>query len=66
MQHKSKRTRFRILAVGALVGSVLVGRYRERATSRPAARRSRTDQEIVVKVDLGSVGTSSLRSGIRW
>jgi hypothetical protein len=65
MQHKSKRTRFRILAVGALVGSVLSAGI---ATSDVSAgsKTLQNDQEIVVTVDLGSVGTSSLRSGIRW
>ena len=65
MQHKSKRTRFRILAVGALVGSVLSAGI---ATSDVSAgsKTFQEDQEIVVKVELPPIGTSSLRSGIRW
>jgi hypothetical protein len=62
MQHKSKRARFRILAIGALVGSVLSAGV---ATSDVSAG-SKQDQEIVVTVELPPIGTSSLRSGIRW
>jgi len=64
MQQKPKRSRTRILAIGALVGTVLSAGV---ATSDVSAGSIQVDdaQVVVVKLDQPSY-PSSMRSGIRW
>lgn len=67
MQQKPQRSRRRILAIGALVGSVL---SMGMATSDVSARANNDGAKTEVNVDGTSfdwpVSTQSLRSGIRW
>jgi len=64
MQQKPKRTRIRILAIGALVGSVLSAGV---ATTDVSAQSLEVDDTEVVlaKIDRPSY-PMSFRSGIRW
>lgn len=65
MHMKPRRSRSRILAIGALVGSVLsVG---VAASDVSAGGNSSKDDKVnVVKQVDEPIYTSSLRSGIRW
>ncbi len=64
MQQHPKRSRARILVVGALIGSVLsIGAVSGSASAKtPLA----TKGEITVVVEVPIAPSSALRSGIRW
>lgn len=64
MQHHSKRRRSRVVAIAALVGSVVsIG-----AVSEPASADSGSDQESAYQLVLNDQdsGSKTMRSGIRW
>jgi hypothetical protein len=64
MQQKPKRSRIRILAISALVGSVLSAGV---ATSDVSARSLKHDDTKVVQVKIDQPSyPMSFRSGIRW
>lgn len=63
MQQKSKRSRLGVLAIGALVGSVLsVGVAAGTASAKPTKKSN----DITVVLDDPRVASTSQMSGIRW